>query len=280
MSHNTFSTLSPSWVTYKGNARINFASNIFNQPLEDVSSSSSTNNLCTFQNNRILTVSPNKTSNSIFHNCFIENVFFELPCECEMESFPKTHKDQLKCLVSHIEQSFCYSDEFVTIDEYRRTSCSEDKTIRTWSHGAWSQCGTKIHVMIIGVCLAIGIIIANVVYCFISKRRKTRNSLNRPSFKNAATNNYNMNESKLKKTADANERQSGELIIDDLGPGLGKIKVTTNVSKKMQLRELPMAFRDRIEATCVPAKCFPKHVNTGLNKQDDDYYSNDREFEK
>lgn len=273
LTHNKFHTLSPSWVRLQGNARIKIASNTFYQTLEEVSFIGS-DNFCTFQDNSIHRVN-NKTLDPVYHACLIENVSFELPCECEMKAFPFSHRDQSKCLVSQLEASMCFSDKYVCIDEYLKSSCKDH------SYVTWSECGTKINAMLIGTGLGAVILIANICFCYFSKCRKTKSSqehVNRPSTED---NNYRLTKTKeVTQTTNRTEadddsdpeRKSGEFIID----GVGKIRVTTKVTQAMPLRSLPISFRDRIPANCVPTpRCFPKH----LQQTDDDYYSNDRDFE-
>lgn len=267
MIHNNFHTLSSSWVSLTGTSTILIASNTFNQALKEMTFKESTN-FCTFHDNIIHQVE-NKSLDQIFQSCLIENASFELSCDCEMKNVPMAYRDQSKCFISDIERLVCFDDRYMCIEEYHRSSCKD------YTYMAWSECGTKINAMIIGLCAGIGIIIGNIVFCYIWKRKKS--SKKEKVHEDKVNNNYRMTPSIEMPTSPIEnniqvERQSGELSLDDL-----PIRVTTTVSKKYNLKDRSVPLRNAIQMGCIPsAGCFPKHLER--SDRSDDYYSNDEEF--
>lgn len=264
MTHNTFQNLSASWLSLNGNAQINIVANTFIYPLEEVIFNEG-EHFCSFQDNSIHKIS-DKTLSNIYQMCLIGNASFELPCDCEMKSIPTSYKDQSKCIVSAVEHSMCFNEKYISIEKYQKTSCKDN------TYMAWSECGTKINIMIIGVSVGLGIVVTNIVICFICKRRMIRVREERQEARN---NNYRMRTPTNDSDA---ERKSGEIIIDGLVPQLNTIKVTTKVTKSMHLKDLPIPFTNRMKMGCVPTQsCFPKHLESSDNP-DGYYYSNDNDF--
>lgn len=278
MTHNEFSTLSPPWMTLKANSRVRLTSNTFHQPMQEVSFEGS-DKFCSFEDNIIHQVN-NKALHTIYENCLIENTFFDLPCECEMKGFPTLHNDQSKCTVSALENFICFSDKYVRIDEYLTASCKDN------THVAWSECGTKINAMLIGVSVGIVLVVGNICFCYFAKCRKGKGSKRFWGRKRADRNNYKFTEAPeavepknfTQHESPCLDRKSGEIILDGLGDRFGKIKVTSKVTQQMSLVELPNTFRGRVQATCAPIGCVPKHLNNAQGPNDD-YYSNDKDFQ-
>lgn len=169
MSHNNFHMLSSSeWLILKGECTSVIAFNTFNQPVGSVKFEgypAIVPHYCSFHDNIIHQVA-NNSLDSIFDECLIENVSFEVSCDCEMKTIPKSYNYQSKCFVSDVERFLCFKDRYMYIEEYHKSSCEDHMYM------AWSECGTKINAMIIGLSVGIGIIIGNIIICYIWKRKK------------------------------------------------------------------------------------------------------------